>query len=512
VLFFALGLLLSACTPTLPTPAPPAAGEPTIKTPLDPDPAPTDDQPGRVRVLSPIHISNFVLNKLSFEHFNKYQGSSSEMTFSILGLRNKEIEDLINDDLRALYQDMKERDLPPYRGIKVQIPKGSTLYANNLHAHVTFNHNNVLSILIQNNRLYSKPGSYYHLGVDIGETRNYDLNTGRQITLRDLFTDDVNHLKVIGDFVGQQLIGSTASEEDSYEWFHAEPPKLVAPFKGIGEEQIFYITGQGLNLVFDYRTPEFDTYFSTRGVNIPFQDLQGMLALTKRYESEASLYTDDSPPVKELMQHPYEAKHVRLTRDEKDQNVYVSASLRYSSQAHEAVAAFAEAEYLGHKAKVTQLQKEADSEWAVIHRVYTESAGPFTTVTVNQEIFEVKLAPEASFDMYHFLHGREGLVASFYQSYCFDGEGQERSLGSLFVPGFDYKSAILRYYEKELESYTWVKDTPTPEEFWQDIQFVLDTSFLRFQTRPVDWDGHYSPFTFGMPFEDLGCENMVIFD
>jgi len=95
-------------------------------------------------------------------------------------------------------------------------------------------------------------------------------------------------------------------------------------------------------------------------------------------------------------------------------------------------------------------------------------------------------------------------------SYCFDGEGQVRSLASLFVEGFDYKGVIHKAFETALQRYD-ATSLPSFDDLWEDLQFIVGTTGLNLRTRPVAQGSYDQPISFWVTFEEFGCLNMTLF-
>jgi len=282
----------------------------------------------REPLLSPIEIPYLVANPLEIIYAQDQVKNSHSSTLLINGLTNREIEDKINARLVRLYMEIKTRDLPPYRGIKTKIPANSELVSNDLNVYVSFNYNNVISVVIKNNRSYR---SHY---VSITETLNLDLNTGEEITLADVFTDDVDHVNLVNDHVSRLIMNSTATEEtygafdDSY-WGGGHILKLVSPFKGILPDQKFHLFQGGISLVFDHNNPEFDTsMFMPVSLPVYFCDTGRNIAVTQRfYAEDKDIFTNSSPPAKEFVQTEYLNTQQRFIRQ---QNIGATGHARMS--------------------------------------------------------------------------------------------------------------------------------------------------------------------------------------
>jgi hypothetical protein len=94
------------------------------------------------------------------------------------------------------------------------------------------NERNVLSISFSN---YAYVEHYAH-GLTFMKSVNFDLNTGENVPLSDLFKPDSNYLTVLSKIVATQI-----KERDI---------ELLNPFPGVSAQQDFYITDKALVLYY----------------------------------------------------------------------------------------------------------------------------------------------------------------------------------------------------------------------------------------------------------------------
>ena len=469
---------------------------------------PVETRP-KTQVLSPVYVNYLVVNPLPIVvEDTRAEGILNDNVVDFIsGLRDEEVEKKINDNLRALYDDMRERDVAPYRGIRLLVTEGSTLARNYLRSNVTYNYNNVLSVQVLNGKAYvTKDGPYGSSVTNVStiETRNFDLTTGEEIRLKDVFADDVDYLEVLNNRISQRLLSAMPTDESN-----GHIGTLISSFTGISEDQVFLLTPQGINIVLDYRTPEFDTGFGYNGISLTFQELQGVVAVNQRYYSkDANIFLSESPALMELLAPPYHTPQVGESRDELTENVYALASYRYPESLPTSMREIVMQKFEAYREKVNELLLMTESQWLVTHNVRATQAGRFTNVTVDQSVYQSDEPFVDYEDPFRWMYGREGFVGSKSASYCFDGDGQERSLASLFVAGFDYQGVIKKALaEATSRQGIWYKESPSVEELWDDLQFSLDTTYLRFYTRPVDNE----PIIFSVSFSQLGCHNMTVF-
>jgi len=212
-----------------------------------------------------------------------------EMKLRISKLKDKNLEEIINSKISSLHQRLKEIELPPTRGIKRIIPEGSTLQSEYITTSMTFSYYNIISVNTVASRTYKTPDAKdYENFVEYTDTITLDLKTGEEILLEDLFITDYNYKERLNKLIKAYLNNEYAEDEYS-EWFSSIT--LVAPFSGIKDTQKFMLTENALSLIIDYETPEFDTKNYYTRINIPFYDLQDILAIKERfYDSEVTVF------------------------------------------------------------------------------------------------------------------------------------------------------------------------------------------------------------------------------
>ncbi|HSL93330.1 MAG TPA: hypothetical protein VK905_01875, partial [Bacillota bacterium] len=288
VVMFAI-LSLTGCVPKPPLPP---------EEPVPPDPPPVDagDSLAPFRhgpleeypvkeALSPMSPRYLVENNL--ELVQNTVGNTRELYVS--GLKDTSVQEKINANLAAMYENIRTGGIPPYRGVRMLIPEGSTLQTVDFEAAVTFNYNDVLSIVVRYYKEYLAESTRRSPVIQGIETRNFDLTTGNEIPLSYVFCDDVDYLSLLSDAMQRRHGGLKAAEEsyNMYDWV----PVLVAPFRGVRADQVYYLSPGELCLVLDHRTPEFELGLNVMDVPFSFRDLQESIAISERfYDAAADLY------------------------------------------------------------------------------------------------------------------------------------------------------------------------------------------------------------------------------
>lgn len=412
-------------------------------------------------------------------------------TITISGLSDKKVEQSINEKLGIIYKQTLEGDIPPYRGIRKMVTSSSKLTANTLDSNMSFNYNNVASITIYGNRTYD---NYNYVGLM--NSYNVDLNTGLEITLKDIFADDVDYKKIINDIILEKIMKSNASEEDYFS-MEGSGLKLVAPFKGISDDQKFFLMQGGLVLIFDYANPEFETGLYAATVLINFQEFGDSVAITERfYDPSINIFDGNKAPVFEFIS----SANLNWQQKQKSEtigkiNTYQTIS--YSSDMPEQAIIMAESLYpiaLSTFAELEALIDPAIDAYSSLEQyVWASTYGQYTTVSKNTS-------------MYY-----NNLWKTNTENYCFDANGKRVELADIFIQGFDYKARVMSGLKNAIKQ-TNAPATYDAESLYNSLQFSINSGDLSFTTEAVKFDeSSNSPIYFALTYEEIGCENLTIF-
>ncbi len=460
--------------------------------------------------ISYVAISYLVQNQLTATTQEKNDVQDYyEAKITLSGLKDTKVEKAINDAIISTHEEIKSGNLPPYRGIKAKIPSSSELSGNSVSDSLSYNYNNVMSIVIYGYRYYLTPDKKgvihrntpdsYEFTQYVGITRalNYDLNTGNEIRLQDIFTDDVDYIKILNDYISKKIQSSPVQEEDYYgpEFSGA---KLVAPFKGISDNQHFYLYQGGIGLILDENNPEFEFGLYPATVNINFKELPDCIAITKRfYNEEQSLFTSKAPVVKEFMQG-WSGNDVVEEASSQIGHIMVFNSARYPKAIPaQAISKIKKLSVLD-QTKIVELDAafvdNGQGNSSFEQNVWATQAGPYTSVQRNTNYYY-----------------NSGSWESQTESFIFDAAGMEVGLKDLFVPGFDYKKPILNALTQSIAQMN-LKSPYTAEQLYEGAQYGLGVSEIYLYTKPVKTDVNSTTPIYGLVlFKDLGSENMTIF-
>ncbi|MDR1246277.1 MAG: hypothetical protein LBK57_04535 [Clostridiales Family XIII bacterium] len=243
----------------------------------------------------------------------------------VTGLSDDAVARKINDRLREKYEEIKLSDPPPYRGLRTLIPEDAKPESEWINFQTFGNINNILSVFYTHARRYSLPGEDASPeqtdGPPISRIEvvteehplNFNLITGDEITLDDLFGDGRNAFKPIDaaalaflrdspDYYASEDYGSMLPRD--YRGF-----TLIGSYVPVNATQKFLISERELELVLDHETPQYAMdRLSSQRLFIPLTELgEAGAAAIKRFvlpeEETSALYATDASPVRRLLFH-----------------------------------------------------------------------------------------------------------------------------------------------------------------------------------------------------------------
>lgn len=484
---------------------------------------------------SPIEIKYLVENPTQEVPIENNQQDFYYRCITITGLKDQEVQKKINDRLTEGFEALKAKDQPPYRGIKILIPEGSKKIGENISAYTSGSFNNILSVSISKYATYAvpdengiiqeqAPGQYGNIwSYSEIECFNFDLNTGEEITLADVFADDVEYQNVLNPIMNEKLQKGQASE-DGYYGMDLYNLKLVKPFDGIQEDQPFYLNNWGLMLVFDYRTPVFDTSLQASVLSMSWTELGDKVAITQRFYNEATdLYTSEEPVVKSLLNGNDRAdKQVQSNEKVGLINVYTTAN--YASSYPKFVQDKILELSVRDEAEIQRMQDIMASKPQGFINQYGEgyydlsvsafAAGHYVTVVKN--VFGSIPSPD-----------NNGSVQQL-EYYCYDrNTGREVTLLDLFVPGYDPVPIIKKAIEESInnnvlsygaglsiseEEKQKLLSDENIDRLYQGIQGVnVSASELYFSLPNVTLGNQTYMLTSYASYKTIGADNLTIF-
>ncbi len=456
---------------------------------------------------------------------DNYNGYHEEPFYS--GIKNKGIAKKINSDISRIFKKFWDPNyFPAYRGMQnfeyAELDDYSVWYSEYL------NSNNILSFSVEMSRIYII-NDYYYL-INAVETRNYDLNTGRQIKIGDLFDDRENGFKYINTKIYDE-INHPDMDNEAYDC--EEPLKLAAPFKGVREDQKFVITEDGaINLFFDDATPEFyiDRCYASRSV------MASKYINFDRFASKENLFDDETERRYLLIQSDYD-KEVTIQDVDEDINDLVGSYeidvyTRYSY--FEDMSDYQKKLAQGDKSELEYYIKETQGLMdQLIADNHKDIYGYVMAYTYVSEIGGyVDIVESISYSVYSSnLDG--GIYKEVFKLHTFkSGSDEELILYDIFQEGADIKKILINAYKKALQGVAegeMLLNTPSSDAFISatvdnirgfciykrtlNFQFDdIEALFARFMPQIAENDRYYLITQLeNISFEDIGYENLRIF-
>lgn len=473
---------------------------------------------------APIVVKYTVGNPLNCEDVKEGNGAEFDYHYiKVSGLKDKETEQKVNDRIKAVYEGLRVQNIPPYRGIKTRIPEDFILRNESVYVNVAGNFNNILSVVFNKYASYQDPDSieyekdpkYYDSTRYYSETEtlNFELNTGEEIKLEDLFCDDVDYMKLINDRMSRFLVSNYADDEGYYLGTYGEI-KQVESFKGLSEDQVFAVYPQGVAFVIDYRTPQFETGGNAVSPVLYYPEFGDNLALTKRfYKDDENIYVSEGPPVKSFA--------VKIAKNDIAGNQYVREGLvgiyqswSYSSALPDEIKNRLEDMRTVDRPKVDELKKicgklpsgtkdDPINQGAYEIMVYGDQTGPYYNTGKNTNIY----LPQS------------GSTSSEY--HCYDGKTlKELKLADIFRKGTDYRSILDQAIRKAVRDGGYAQapgGTALAEDYYAEAVdgiggFNLQTDSLVISVEDPTSPNHSGRMNLYIPYKDIGCDNLNIFD
>lgn len=218
-----------------------------------------------------IHSANLKSNSTFSSNLNNIKISTKKINYSkdyievnlniptLTGLKNKDIEDRINEDILNNILECKNK---VESLIKSDIENKTLIrypYAVQTNYDVHYTSSSFLSLTIM---YYEYTGGAH--GTSCKIPYNINLNTGQNITLKKLFNLDTNYTNFINNEIQLQI--------DKKNSVHGAIP--ITEFKSIRSDQPFYIDGN--NLVVYFQPYEIGAYaLGIQEFEIPLSKLKG---------------------------------------------------------------------------------------------------------------------------------------------------------------------------------------------------------------------------------------------
>ena len=445
---------------------------------------------------------------------------------TIAGLSDKAVEEKVNGRIMEVVEQQKTADIPSYRGIKTKVTSDYVLTDRQITQTVQGSFNNILSInvymsmsYVHKDDLWQKEAQgYYDNVVYVAETipLTFDLNTGDEVQLKDVFHDDVDYMNVLNQWMDRHLALSSAVEEGWYPSSYELDLKLVGPFKGLPEDQGFYLTPYGLALVFGPDDTQFTSPygFYTSTVTISWRELSDITALAYRFmDEETELYTSSEHPVYSLLNMTEETVAGTAEHYMED-NISFNMALRYQDGLPENIVEKILELGAFDETIVQELKDSLTSESSGYYdvSVYANCVGDYISLNFAESVYGWNENGEPCYDHYR----------NEYYSYHAD-TGEPLELAELFYERWNPEEIITNgMYRNQRKLSDLYDEVPKEDYVIRDevhqlyacfTSFSVDTTGLNLLGSWVDEEtGETRTQWTSVPYEDIGCQYMTIFD
>lgn len=442
-------------------------------------------------VLEARAIKELFKNNLELSEIKEESDGISIVYSEYGGLKSETVTDKINSDIKIGVEDIRAKLMPEtianYRGIKALIKEDSKVSSLYVNAYESFSYNNLLSIQIYGfSDLETKDR---RVAVSVAKHLNFDLNSGDEILLKDIFVDGYDYQSVINAFILEK-IGQENMSEETNEFYGYNPVKLVAPFDGIDENQAFGLSEQGLIIYFSETDPRFESSFTSFYVYIDYSQFGDHLALDERYVlSESMLFENEIKqrvfswwPGGILFQSEYLDGEIdtgkwylnyTTTGDMKDPML-----LAWVDQTIEKI----------------ELMTLEGTENAIDASIYMSRIGGYTNYNRRMWIHENNTDRTVSEDL------------------VFDDKGDVLLLEDAFVKGYDYSPVIFHELKVVAQGYGSFSNVALMNALETSLQFSIDRDSFRFSMSSPDRDITREDIFWSVPYVEFGYENLTIFD
>ncbi|AKN29617.1 hypothetical protein Ccar_01640 [Clostridium carboxidivorans P7] len=149
------------------------------------------------------------------------------------GMKNKNIENQINNSIKSDIMEFKqqmEESANEYGMQAEKVGKKFIPFIISTNYSITYNKNNIASITIFYYEFINGKHSY------IKTSYNFNLNSGKSLSLKDLFKQGVSYKQIINKEIKKYLI----QNKELY------IPGTVTNFKGISDDQPFYLDNENI--------------------------------------------------------------------------------------------------------------------------------------------------------------------------------------------------------------------------------------------------------------------------
>lgn len=443
-------------------------------------------------VTSPVSIPYVWNNPITISNHTQDETDKVYTNYlTISGLKDHAVEDKINKAIKdrftifTSYGDLK--NLPAFRGIHKKIKDGAIVQSINVYVNAAFNANFVLSVFFTLYMSILNPDQSMAY-MNLSDGMSFELIHGETLHLSDVFTDDADIATLVNDSLSTTLSKLNGGDQTNYYYGSLSQ---IKPFTGIHEDQPFYVSEQGLHLMFDYRTPDFETNFSTSMLTIPYYDFLNYIGLTQRFSSPVDIFENPIIDRQFLMvEDDHEALIVeQLTIGSRD----LTVRMNYPKELDQSLID----RLLEDKARIKNELEIFSNDHTVDYLSASLSArqiGSYTCLYANYEAYaQVESTYGSDFE-------------------CYDKHHVLMKIADYFKPGYDYDSALRGAIQDEINK-GYLNQDLSLDELIKNMEMRIETTGFFISSTAFSPSGKTTQYLgLSALFSVFGLENLTVFD
>ena len=465
-----------------------------IRTPEIPEPI--DNTPIGKPVEGPIALPNYYFAlKLPYVDVGEESNLSTSrglvktvFATSLLPLKDKDIASKIDESVRARIDDIAQ--YPEKYGIFwPDDTKDITVSVRNDSCF-----NNIATYQIT----YTDSNKYYYFGV------NFDLNTGCEIALSDVFTDNSDYDMLIGKYHTFKTLHTADQWEPYYDY----------PYTGFNPNKAFMLSSSSIS--FGNPSTRYWSYDDNYGYGIDYNAFEGDIAIFDRFIlSDDSLFDDSAQIYYYLISAPVEFKFNTIV--EEDEDLWISCRDIEVSGLPPATIAAIDSVFETNYQEFEELYLSAKAEHDENGRyVDFYDDGTFYTPTIGgyrrySGITRYSKYLFVTFEEYYHVIDWEGNNIADHNlniTRIIDADtGEVVQPEELFKNDFDYTAAALNKLAQD--EYTPVYLSKSDVTL-TEIEFLTDEAYIKVKYQEDGQDGYrWAQLDYGA---DIGIWDLALFD
>jgi hypothetical protein len=244
-------------------------------------------------------------------------------------------------------------------------------------------------------------------------------------------------------------------------------------------------------LIFDYDTPEFDTKNYPVTINIPYKDLEDILAIKERFYSEDSSIFENDTPREHILISNFQERIEGENSVTPIEGIDVHKEMRYPP---DLVSSLKKKFLEFSELNIGEIKDVSEGEH---HQFYYQES---TAFSIGDYIIFSKIK--------NYFDGQ----FNFTQEYItFKEDGTIVPLESLFRPDFDYKELIRKVLVGAIPRGVERSDEFV-DQLMESLTFRLNRTDIHFASESIQINqDERTPVTFAIPYKVIGIENLTIF-